>query len=279
MGIGDPQPLRFVRFAQMLDQHHPRRLDRGELPFARRALAQRRRQVRAAGKIRIAAFEQAREQVVDLAEVLLGKGNRRAGRATGEGQRRLARARLQPRARRIDRAREFAGPQRVEAQDAAARTHGRQQPPEPMGHQQEHRARRRLLEALEQRVDGALLEVVRRIDDQRAPGAERRPRDQAALHLAHLIDRDAALPGEWLPLGLLPGVLFGRGERLEHRDVGVRFGMGLGHAGLGNVFRRSPQREARLAQSLAPRQDPRVVHPRAALGRPPGAPGFVVSEK
>ena len=88
--------------------------------------------------------------------------------------------------------------QRRQIEPAAARADGRQQPAGLGGDQQEQRARRRLLQRLQQRVGGVDVELVGLVDDDDAPrvGARASARGTTAQP-AHLVDRDGRRRSAW----------------------------------------------------------------------------------
>ena len=93
------------------------------------------------------------------------------------------------------RGQQFAVRQRLEPHDLAARTDGRQQPPERMRNQQEQRARRRFLEVLQQRVGSVDVHVVGRIDDDDAIAAVMRGERQEAADPPDLVHGQRGLEG------------------------------------------------------------------------------------
>ena len=98
-----------------------------------------------------------------------------------------------------------------ERDELAAREDRRRQRPELVRDEHDHRVRRRLLEILQQRVGGVLVQQVRVGDHVDAPVGLVRAHVQVAVERAHLVDPDHLA------------------ERLEQEEIGVRPGL---HAAL-----------------------------------------------
>ena len=125
---------------------------------------------------------------------------RRRGRATAPRSRRArARARRGTRARRARKT--------PEGDELAARADRRRERAELVRDEHDHRVRRRLLEILQQRVGGVLVQQVRVEDHVDAAVGLVRAHVQVAVERAHLVDPDHLA------------------ERLEQEEVGVRPGL------------------------------------------------------
>ena len=99
----------------------------------------------------------------------------------------------------------------AEGDELAAGANRRRQRAELVGHEHDHGVRRRLLEILQQRVGGVLVQQVRVGDHVDAPLGLVRAHVQVAVQRSHLVDPDHLA------------------ERLEQEEVGVRPGL---HAAL-----------------------------------------------
>src|SRR5690606_7756065 len=135
---------------------------------------------------------------------------------------------------------------------------------------------RGLLEALEQGIGGALLEVVGRIDHDRPARAERRAGGQPLLHRADPVDRNIALALVRLALVALLLVVGGCRERFEHDDIWM-IALRWRDAGLGHQLAGGGECERRLADPALAGKNPAVMHSRAVDRRAPGAPRVVVA--
>ena len=153
--------------------------------------------------------------------------------------------------------------QRAEAQATAAAADRGRQPARGGADQQQHRARRRLLQHLQQRVGGVAVEVLRAVQHHHAPAALGRRQAQEVGDAADVIDHDlAAQPPALLVPGALDrqqiGVRSG-GDAAEHRVGGIeaeRRGAAAGEQAAGEA-----EGERRLAHALRPGDQPGVVHP------------------
>ena len=88
-------------------------------------------------------------------------------------------------------ARRSLSPSGARASVRAARADGRHEASRRRGDEQEHRARRRLLQRLQQRVGGVDVELVGLIDDDDAPAVAGGAMRQERAQPAHLVDRNA----------------------------------------------------------------------------------------
>ena len=95
----------------------------------------------------------------------------------------------------------------AEGDELAAGADRRRQRAELVGHEHDHGVRRRLLEILQQRVGGVLVQQVRVGDHVDAPLGLVRAHVQVAVERAHLVDPDHLA------------------ERLEQEEVGMRAGL------------------------------------------------------
>ena len=107
----------------------------------------------------------------------------RRERAIGVGQ--ICRARR-------DEPLDGSGGQRAKVEAPAARTDGGQKPAGRMADQQQHGARRRLFQHLQQSVLGVAVHILRAIDDDDAPAALRRREPQEGDRVADIVDDDLA---------------------------------------------------------------------------------------
>ena len=151
------------------------------------------------------------QRLGDFDAAIVGEHDGVARAAAGARQHRVARGRAGSLLDRRKRGQQFAVRQRLEPHDLAARTDGRQQPPERMRNQQEQRARRRFLEVLQQRVGGVGVHVVGRIDDDDAVAAVMRGQRQEAADPPDLVDRQRGLEGL--------GLFVERPRQMQHRRV------------------------------------------------------------
>ena len=145
-----------------------------------------------------------------------------------------------------------------------------------MRDQQEISADRRFFEALEQRVGGIALEIVGRIDDDRALVAECRAGSEPRLHTAHLRYTDAARDLVWLAVGALAFFLVVLGSVGESQYVGMVLGISGIHT---DQFAGGGEGKAALAHAASSGQQPGVVHAFPAQGLAPFAPGSLVAEQ
>ena len=129
----------------------------------------------------------------------------------------------------------------------------------------EHRARRRLLQRLQERVGRLLVEVVGVVEDRHLAHPPRRLPREVAAELADHVDRQLVLvlgPGGFDEIGV------GVGLDLETAGTDLAGVERLGGAGLAQQGLRQLAREGPLADPLRPDEQHRVGEP-AVLEAPP----------
>ena len=149
-----------------------------------------------------------------------------------------------------------AGRQAVEQQPAAARADGRQHPPRLVRDDEDQRARRRLLDHLQQRIGAGGIEFVGAIDDGDPPAAEGRRHVEHRQRVAHVLDADFGV--EALRLGVPFAPRQGEIGMRQRRELARRRMVG-GDEEVAGVLRPPPSsdrdwraRSARSARRASP---------------------------
>jgi hypothetical protein len=254
--------------------HGAGELDDGHLPLPIGPRPDRFRQLAAKGKVGIAAVHQLLHQLVQLGKPEADELERRPGRACRGGDGRGTSGRVRLRRLALQHCVDFLRRHRRKAKHATPRANCRQQAADAVRDQQKERARGRFLEALEQGIGRARLEIVGRIDDHNPLVAERRTGVQPPLHGAYFVDGNVALGFEGLALGSLRRLGLVLRRMREHEDIGM-----VGHRGATDRFSRGLEGEARLADAAPAGEYPGMMHSRAAHGRVPLPPGLFMAGK